>query len=79
LYCLPLSGRHRTPAWIPERQMKEMNLPTFKAAVDAGTLTYLINSGYVNGIPGHTNKKLITKTLKENWGFKGFVVSDWEK
>jgi beta-glucosidase-like glycosyl hydrolase len=39
----------------------------------------MINSGYVNGIPGHTNKKLITKTLKENWGFKGFVVSDWEK
>jgi len=32
----------------------------------------------LNGIPGHTNKKLITKTLKENWGFKGFVVSDWE-
>jgi beta-glucosidase len=77
-YSLPRSGRDRTPAWIPERQMKELYLPSFKAAVDAGALTVMINSGDVNGIPGHTNKKLITKTLKENWEFKGFAVSDWE-
>jgi beta-glucosidase len=77
-YSLPRSGRDRTPAWIPERQMKELYLPPFKAAVDAGALTVMINSGDVNGIPGHINKKLITKTLKENWGFKGFAVSDWE-
>ncbi len=77
-YSLPRSGRDRTPAWIPERQMKELYLPSFKAAVDAGALTVMINSGDVNGIPGHINKKLITKTLKENWGFKGFAVSDWE-
>jgi len=77
-YSLPRSGRDRTPAWIPERQMRELYLPSFKAAVDAGALTVMINSGDVNGIPGHINKKLITKTLKENWGFKGFAVSDWE-
>jgi beta-glucosidase len=77
-YSLPRSGRDRTPAWISERQMKELYLPSFKAAVDAGALTVMINSGDVNGIPGHINKKLITKTLKENWGFKGFAVSDWE-
>ena len=77
-YSLPRSGRDRTPSWIPERQMKELYLPSFKAAVDAGALTVMINSGDVNGIPGHANKKLITKTLKENWGFKGFAVSDWE-
>jgi beta-glucosidase len=77
-YSLPRSGRDRTPSWIPERQMKELYLPSFKAAVDAGALTVMINSGDVNGIPGHINKKLITKTLKENWGFKGFAVSDWE-
>jgi beta-glucosidase len=77
-YSLPRSGRDRTPAWIPERQIKELYLPSFKAAVDAGALTVMINSGDVNGIPGHINKKLITKILKDNWGFKGFAVSDWE-
>ncbi len=77
-YSLPRSGRDRTPAWIPERIMHELYLPSFKAAVDAGALTVMINSGDVNGIPGHTNKALITDLLKTKWGFKGFAVSDWE-
>jgi beta-glucosidase len=38
----------------------------------------MINSGVVNGIPGHANYQLLTQTLKKDWGFKGFVVSDWE-
>jgi len=38
----------------------------------------MINSGVVNGIPGHANYQLLTQTLKKEWGFKGFVVSDWE-
>ena len=72
------SGRDRTPAWIPEKYMKELYLPSFKAAVEHGALTVMINSGAVNGIPGHINHHLITKTLKGEWGFKGFAVSDWE-
>lgn len=77
-YSNPQSGRDRTPAWIPTKYMKELYLPTFKAAVDEGALTVMINSGVVNGIPGHMNHDLITKTLKEEWGFIGFAVSDWE-
>lgn len=77
-YSLPRSGRDRTPSWIPERIMKELYLPSFKAAVKAGALTVMINSGDVNGVPGHINKKLITDILKKEWGFKGFAVSDWE-
>lgn len=77
-YSGSLSGRDRTPAWIPEKYMKELYLPSFKKAVDHGALTVMINSGAVNGIPGHLNHKLITKTLKNNWGFEGFAVSDWE-
>jgi beta-glucosidase len=77
-YSGSLSGRDRTPAWIPEKYMKELYLPTFKKAVEHGALTVMINSGAVNGIPGHLNHKLITKTLKNNWGFEGFAVSDWE-
>ena len=72
------SGRDRTPAWIPEKYMKELYLPSFKAAVEHGALTVMINSGAVNGIPGHINHHLITETLKGEWGFKGFAVSDWE-
>lgn len=77
-YSLPRSGRDRTPAWIPERILHELYLPSFKAAVDAGALTVMINSGDVNGTPGHINKSLISDLLKTKWGFKGFAVSDWE-
>lgn len=77
-YSNPLSGRDRTPAWIPERMMEEFYLPPFKSAIDAGALTVMVNSGEVNGIPGHVNYHLLTEVLKEKWGFIGFAVSDWE-
>ena len=77
-YSNPMSGRDRTPAWIPQKYMTELYLPPFKAAAEAGALTIMVNSGPVNGIPGHENYNLLTKTLKEEWGFNGFVVSDWE-
>jgi len=77
-YSMPQSGRDRTPAWIPEKYMSELYLPPFKAAIEAGTLTVMVNSGSVNGIPGHANYNLLTTLLKQDWGFKGFVVSDWE-
>jgi beta-glucosidase len=77
-YSASISGRDRTPAWIPEKYMQELYFPAFKEAVSQGALTLMINSGVVNGIPGHINYQLLTKTLKQDWGFKGFVVSDWE-
>ncbi len=77
-YSFPLSGRDRTPALIPQRTMEEYYLPPFKESIDAGALTVMINSGEVNGIPGHANKYLLTDILKDKWGFAGFAVSDWE-
>ncbi len=77
-YSGTVSGRDRTTAWIPEKYLKELYLPAFKSAIDKGALTVMINSGDVNGVPGHINHNLLTKTLKEAWGFKGFTVSDWE-
>ena len=77
-YSYPSSGRDRTPALIPERIMEEYYLPPFKEAIDAGALTVMINSGEVNGIPGHANKYLLTDVLKDKWSFSGFTVSDWE-
>ena len=77
-YSVPSSGRDRTPALIPNRSLEELHLPAFKEAIDAGALTVMINSGEVNGIPGHANKYLLTDILKDKWGFSGFTVSDWE-
>ena len=77
-YSVPSSGRDRTPALIPNRSLEELHLPTFKKAIDAGALTVMINSGEINGIPGHANKYLLTDILKDKWGFTGFTVSDWE-
>jgi beta-glucosidase len=76
-YGFPLNGRDRTPAWIPERMMKEYFLPPFKAGIKAGALTVMVNSSEVNGIPTHSDYHLLTEVLKREYGFKGFVVSDW--
>ncbi len=76
-YQVPVSGKDRTPAIISEQALREYHLPPFKAAIDAGAKTIMINSGLINGVPVHANYKLITKLLKEELGFKGLVVTDW--
>jgi beta-glucosidase len=76
-YSYPLSGKDRTPAWIPDRMLREIFLPPFKAAVDAGAVTIMVNSSEINGIPVHSSHFLLTKLLREELGFEGFVVSDW--
>jgi len=76
-YGFPLNGKDRTPAWIPERMMKEYFLPPFEAGIKAGALTVMVNSSEVNGIPAHSDYHLLTEVLKKEYGFKGFVVSDW--
>src|SRR3989441_7862797 len=77
-YSFPLTGRDRTPAWIPESYLREYFLPTFAAAVKAGARTVMVNSAEINGIPGHINHHVLTDILRDELGFKGFVVSDWE-
>src|SRR6266704_1119958 len=77
-YSFPLSGRDRTPAWIPENYLREYFLPTFDAAVKTGAHTVMVNSAEINGIPGHVNHHILTDILRDEMGFKGFVVSDWE-
>ncbi len=76
-YTVPLSGKDRTPAWIPERMLRDYFLPPFKKAVEAGVHTVMVNSGDINGIPVHGDHHLLTEVLKNELGFKGFVVSDW--
>lgn len=76
-YCHPWSGADRTPAYIPERQMREWFLRPYQAAVKAGTVTCMANSSEINGIPVHSSKFYLTDLLRGELGFKGFVVSDW--
>src|SRR5205814_964475 len=77
-YSLPLSGRDRTSAWIPENYLREYFLPTFAEAVKAGAHTVMVNSAEINGTPGHINRHILTDILRGELGFRGFVVSDWE-
>jgi beta-glucosidase len=77
-YGNPYNGKDRSPVLIPKRDLKQYYLPPFKAAIDAGALSIMINSGSVNGIPGHANHELLTNTLKGELGFTGFTISDWE-
>jgi len=77
-YSFPLTGRDRTPAWIPENYLREYFLPTFDAAVKAGARTIMVNSAEINGVPGHINRHVLIDILRTELGFKGFVVSDWE-
>lgn len=77
-YSTPLSGKDRTPAYIPDVQMREYYLPPFEAAVANGTSTVMINSGEVNGVPVHASSYYLKDILREELGFEGLAVSDWE-
>ncbi len=77
-YSFPFSGKDRTPSYIPEIMLREYFLPPFKKAVDAGAKTIMINSAEINGLPMHANKYLLTDVLRNELGFTGVVVSDWE-
>jgi len=77
-YSFPMNGKDRTPAWIGERMLREYFLPPFEAAIKAGSPTIMVNSAEVDGIPGHANYHYLTTILRDELGFKGFTVSDWE-
>jgi beta-glucosidase len=77
-YSVPENGKDRTPAYIPDVVLWEHHLPQFKAAVDAGASTIMINSASINGMPVHASKHLLTDVLRGDFGFEGLIVSDWE-
>ena len=77
-YSMPLSGKDRTPAWISDRELREYFLPTFQTAIASGAKTVMINSGDINGTAVHANYDILTKLLRNELGFKGVAVTDWE-
>jgi beta-glucosidase len=77
-YSFPLNGKDRTPAWIPDRYMREYFLPSFTAAVKAGAKSVMINSSEINGIPVHASHYLLTDVLRGELKFDGIAVTDWQ-
>jgi beta-glucosidase len=77
-YSMPLSGKDRTTAWIPDRELREIFLPSFRAAIDAGVRTMMVNSSDINGVPVHASPELLTGLLRTELGFTGVADSDWE-
>lgn len=76
-YSQARTGKDRTPAYIPVSELREKCFAPFKACVEAGALTIMVNSGSVNGVPMHADKELLTGWLKEGLGWDGMLVTDW--
>lgn len=76
-YSVAISGKDRTPSYIPEHILREYHLESFRLAIEAGAESIMINSGIINGVSVHADYNLLTKLLKEELKFEGVVVSDW--
>jgi beta-glucosidase len=71
------AGRDYNTTNITENELRNVYLPPFKAAIDAGAATIMASFSDLNGIPATGNRFLMTEILRNEWGFDGFVVSDW--
>lgn len=76
-YGAAISGRDRTPAYVSPSDLREKHFAPFKACVEAGALTVMVNSSSINGVPVHANRELLTGWLKEGLNWDGMIVSDW--
>ncbi len=76
-YGVPVSGKDRTPALVPENELREKYFRPFKDCLEAGALTLMVNSASINGIPTHANKELLTGWVKNDLDWDGLIVTDW--
>tara|TARA_Y100000768_G_scaffold373810_1_gene342842 strand:+ start:550 stop:2739 length:2190 start_codon:yes stop_codon:yes gene_type:complete len=77
-YHAVISGKDRTPAYIPDNVLSEYHIEPFKKAIEAGAKTVMINSGLINGIPVHADYNLMINVLRNKLGFEGVILTDWE-
>ena len=77
-YHATISGKDRTPAYIPDNVLKEYHIEPFKKAIEAGAKTIMINSGLINGLPVHADYNLMINVLRNELGFEGVILTDWE-
>lgn len=73
----PLRGLNFSPMDVSERNLREIWLPPYKKVLDQGCYTFMAAHNELNGIPCHANDYLLTDILRDEWQFKGFVVTDW--
>ena len=76
-YGAPWTGKDRTPAYLSPQMLREKYFEPFRAAAMAGTLTMMVNSASVNGVPLHASYQYLTQWLKEDLGWDGMLVTDW--
>src|SRR5256884_1524938 len=70
-------GRDYNTVDLSERTLREVYLPPYRAALDAGAATVMTSFNEIGGIPSTASPWLMTTLLRREWGFRGFVVSDW--
>ncbi len=73
----PVNGLNVSPMDVSERELREIHLPSYKAAIDAGAFSIMTAHNELNGVPCHANSWLVNDIIRNEFGFKGFVVSDW--
>ena len=76
-YGAPQAGRDYNTVDMSERWFREFYLPPYKAAVDAGALSVMASFNELDGVPATANKHLMQDILRDEWGFTGFVVTDY--
>lgn len=76
-YGLAEAGRDYNTVDLSDRVLREVILPPFRQAVEAGALTIMASFNEVNGVPACANRYLLTTILREEWGFEGVVASDY--
>lgn len=76
-YGAPFTGKDRTPAYIAPNVLREKYFEPFKAAIQAGALTIMVNSASINGVPVHASYEYLTKWLKKDLNWDGMIVTDW--
>ncbi|MDO4496336.1 MAG: glycoside hydrolase family 3 N-terminal domain-containing protein [Bacteroidales bacterium] len=76
-YGAPWSGKDRTPAYVSPQMLREKYFAPFKAAIQAGAQTIMVNSASINGVPVHASYEYLTKWLKEDLNWDGMIITDW--
>lgn len=71
-------GRDYNSTHISERDLRNIYLPSFKASAEAGAATFMTSFNDNDGVPSTANKFVLKDILRDEWGFDGFVVTDWE-
>jgi beta-glucosidase len=76
-YGAAIAGRDYNAVDMSEITLRQVYLEPYRAAVEAGAATLMSSFNSINGVPATANPFTLTQILRKEWGFDGFVVSDW--